>query len=313
MITVVVIGRDEGPRLERCLDSVLREAAACEEPVEVLYVDSGSRDGSLEHARRRAGVRCHSLGPPPGAARARNLGILRGRGELVQLLDGDMELEPGWLTAAARALREGGHGAVAGGLRERRLRANLWNRTFGLDWRRAEGPTRRLGGAALWSRELLLELGGFDEELAVGEDPDLSLRAAARGASLRLLDRPMATHDLDLRGPRCWWRRALAVGRSRALVARRHPLDPEARREVRRPLVSTLALLPLAAAAPHEPRLLLAGMAVGLALFLRHVVRDLRRTDLTTALVHSLHVHAVKVPVALGILSVRLTRARSRP
>src|SRR5207248_6656934 len=64
---IVVIGRNEGKRLEACLDSVLRSAAA------VVYVDSGSSDGSLAAARGR-GVAVIELDPstPFTAARARN-------------------------------------------------------------------------------------------------------------------------------------------------------------------------------------------------------------------------------------------------
>ena len=44
-IGVVVIGRNEGPRLQRCLASVLGMAQ------QIVYVDSGSTDGSVQMAR----------------------------------------------------------------------------------------------------------------------------------------------------------------------------------------------------------------------------------------------------------------------
>src|SRR6187549_1014852 len=92
---VVVIGRNEGPRLVACL----RAVAAAEA---VVYVDSGSTDGSVAAARGLgAEVVELDLGIPFTAARARNAGFARLAAILpgvayVQFVDGDCELEPRW-------------------------------------------------------------------------------------------------------------------------------------------------------------------------------------------------------------------------
>src|SRR5260370_33356312 len=88
---VVVIGRNEGERLRQCLRSLSTSAV-------VVYVDSGSADGSAQWARSQ-GVEVVELdvGRPFTAARARNAGFTRLR-ELasdllyVQFADGDCEL-----------------------------------------------------------------------------------------------------------------------------------------------------------------------------------------------------------------------------
>ena len=99
-VGVVAIGRNEGARLGRCLQSVLRAAD------HVVYVDSGSSDGSMELARQLgAQVVELDLSIPFTAARARNqglrslLGIAQGV-EFVQFIDGDCEVADKWLDEA---------------------------------------------------------------------------------------------------------------------------------------------------------------------------------------------------------------------
>src|SRR6185437_7195484 len=91
----VAIGRNEGERLRQCLKSLSAAAA-------VVYVDSGSTDGSAEWARSQgADVIDLDIGLPFTAARARNAGFGRLREidsdlRYVQFLDGDCELIDGW-------------------------------------------------------------------------------------------------------------------------------------------------------------------------------------------------------------------------
>src|SRR5262245_57204872 len=116
---IVVIGRNEGTRLERCLGS-LREVTA-----PIVYVDSGSSDGSVGYARS-VGIEVVELGfeRPFTAARARNAGARRLESivsdlALVQFIDGDCVLSPGWLSAGQGFLQANeSFAAVAGRLRE---------------------------------------------------------------------------------------------------------------------------------------------------------------------------------------------------
>jgi len=301
-VSIVVIGLDEGPRLPRALESARAAVAALGGDAEVIYVDSGSRDGSVERARATPGVRVAAIARAgASAARARNLGISLARGALVQLLDGDMELDPAWLPAARGALAEPSVAAAAGRLFERGASRSIWNRAFGLDWRRSAGPAETVGGAALWRRDVLVALGGFDEGLRVGEDPDLAHRARARGHALFVLDRPMATHDLDLRGARDYWRRALAVGASRANVAWRHPRSG-ARRALAHAFagVAAVGVAACAAALAPAPTAALALAAAAAVLLRRAALDRAGGASAGDALVHALHVYAVKLPVSLG-------------
>ena len=100
-VGVVAIGRNEGARLVRCLDSV------CDGQRPVVYVDSGSTDGSVAAAEARGAlVVALDMAQPFSAARARNAGwrtLLAAHPNLdaVQFVDGDCEVVAGWLDAGA--------------------------------------------------------------------------------------------------------------------------------------------------------------------------------------------------------------------
>src|SRR6266446_1639370 len=96
-VGLVIIGRNEGERLVRCLQSIESYAE------NTVYVDSGSTDGSVSVAET-AGICVVQLdtAQPFTAARARNRGFaalltLRPNLQFVQFLDGDCELLGGWL------------------------------------------------------------------------------------------------------------------------------------------------------------------------------------------------------------------------
>src|SRR5436190_5666009 len=99
-VGIVAIGRNEGERLRRCLQSLDPSARP------TVYVDSGSSDGSPKLARSLgAEVVALDMALPFTAARARNAGLERllaisSTIEYVQFVDGDCETDPGWFTIA---------------------------------------------------------------------------------------------------------------------------------------------------------------------------------------------------------------------
>ena len=116
-IGFVVIGRNEGERLGQSLRT-LRAVSN-----QIVYVDSGSTDGSVELARN-LGVVALELddSAPHTAARGRNAGFREAREryptcEYVQFIDGDCILEPGWLESATEFLDANPQAAVACGRR----------------------------------------------------------------------------------------------------------------------------------------------------------------------------------------------------
>ncbi len=220
-----MVGRNEGERLKVCLRSLAGQAER------IVYVDSGSTDGSLESAQAW-GAAVVALEPPFTAARARNAGLERLRAmypeiQFVQFLDGDCELRAGWLHAGASALaRDSGLAVVSGRLRESFPEASIYNRLCDLEWDRPAGPAESSGGIAMMRITAFAEVKGFRPDLIAGEEPDLCFRLRQRGYRILRLEAEMALHDAAMLHFGQWWRRARRSGYAYAEGAARHRHEP---------------------------------------------------------------------------------------
>jgi len=316
-LALVVIGRNEGGRLLRCLDAI-RRPEAC-----VVYVDSGSSDGSPAAALAR-GVRVVALDParPFSAARARNEGLdevvrVAPGAELVQFLDGDCELCPGWLERAAAALRaDPGLAVVSGRIRERERERSVYNLLCDLEWDAPAGEAHTCGGNAMMRIRAVREAGGFDPTLIAGEEPELAFRLRARGWRLRRLADDMVLHDAEMLRFGQWWRRNVRGGWAYAEGAALHGGSPE-RYAVRETLSNAFwgALLPLAVVglAPRAGGLSALLLAVypllGARIYARALRRGRARRD---AALQALFTVLGKLPQALGQAQYALLRAMGR-
>ena len=224
---VVVIGRNEGGRLRRCLLSV----ASCDVRV---YVDSGSTDGSVEAARASgAEVVELDLSRPFTAARARNAGFKHLRAvmpaaTLVQFVDGDCEVVEGWLAAASAFLeRRPDVAVVCGRRRERHPQTSLYNRLCDIEWNTPVGEAKACGGDAMMRADAFLQAGGFREALIAGEEPELCVRLRAGGWRVWRIDAEMTLHDAAMTRFSQWWRRSTRAGFAFAEGASLHGAPPE--------------------------------------------------------------------------------------
>ncbi|RMG13432.1 MAG: glycosyltransferase, partial [Cyanobacteria bacterium J055] len=225
---VVVIGRNEGLRLRQCLLSLKKEAAP------VVYVDSGSTDGSVDLAGLLE-IPTVELDPsiPFSAARARNEGLARLKQlhpqvEFVQFIDGDCELIPGWLETAARALSEHPDWAVVcGRLIERFPHLSIYNRLCNMEWNQPSGETEASGGIAMMRISAFREVRGFNPVLIAGEEPELCLRLRRRGWKVWRLASEMALHDAQMTRFSEWWTRSIRAGHAYAEGSWLHGSAPE--------------------------------------------------------------------------------------
>jgi glycosyltransferase involved in cell wall biosynthesis len=148
LLSVVVIGRNEGPRLEHCLASV----AAMERQgftLETIYVDSGSTDGSVLLAQT-LGARVIALqSSRPTAALGRNAGWRVASAGIVLFLDGDTILHPRFVADSIAAFDDPAVAVVWGHRRETLETPSLYNRVLDLDWIYPAGLTEFCGGDAL--------------------------------------------------------------------------------------------------------------------------------------------------------------------
>ena len=211
-VGAVVIGRNEGERLRRCLASIPPSLI-------VVYVDSGSTDGSLKTARAAgAQIVALEMTRPFTAARARNEGwqallTVAPTVDYVQFVDGDCEFEPSWVAVATAFLDAESQAAIACGRRRERFpEASLYNRMCDAEWNTPIGEAAACGGDALVRNAALRDVGGFDAALMAGEEPELCLRLRNAGWSIHRLDAPMTIHDAAMLRLGQWWLRARRSG-----------------------------------------------------------------------------------------------------
>jgi len=197
LVTVVIPTHDRLPLLDEAIDSVLAQTYP---RWELVVVDDGSADGTVEHLRARGDARVRVIASPrlghPG--RVRNLGIAAAAGELVAFLDSDDVWLPGKLAAQVTALRESrarwcytgyelmdearrtipfraGHAATPSG----RVVRELLEMRMGVDI-----------STLVVERALLAEAGAFtdDPEVRYRQDLELVLRLALRAEAVGVPD-----------------------------------------------------------------------------------------------------------------------------
>jgi GT2 family glycosyltransferase len=224
---VILIGRNEGERLRRCLMSIAGSAARA------IYVDSGSSDGSSDLARKMGGEVVElTTGTPFTAARARNAGVARlmmlePQTEFVQFVDGDCEIDAHWLATAIQALQSQPQvGVVCGRRRERFPDASIYNRLCDMEWDTKPGEVSECGGDAMFRVAPLRETGGYREDLIAGEEPELCVRLRTAGWKIVRLDSEMTLHDAAMTRFGQWWKRNVRNGHAYAEGAALHGQSP---------------------------------------------------------------------------------------
>lgn len=223
-LSIVIVSYNARVDLERCLQSLRQHPPAV--TYEVIVVDNASTDGSIEAARRFAGVRVIPAGRNAGFAAGNNIGIRASSGACILLLNSDTIVPPGAIDTLLARLREAPDVAIAGPrLVDGQGRAEL---SFGRmitplnEWRqrrlvrglaagdpdvtaRVEAMTRReqypdwVSGACLLVHRADLEAAGLLDERFFMYTEDVDLCATVRATGRRVLFTP-AAEIIHLRG-----------------------------------------------------------------------------------------------------------------
>lgn len=201
MISVIVIGRNEGARLGACFESIRTALNVLSH--EVIYVDSGSSDNSLAIAKN-AGARCFSLcETQTTAGLGRFVGTREAKGEYLLFLDGDMQLCPGFTEKAMMTIVSRGCDGVTGiredvylrGGREIGRSANYFGCT-------QERICPEFGGAVFLTAQALERCGGWSSDTIACEEAELHARLLAAGCQVIELPVPMIIHTDAIRDNR---------------------------------------------------------------------------------------------------------------
>ncbi len=195
----------------------------------MVYVDSGSTDDSVEQAELRgAEVVRLDMSSPFTAARARNAGVEHllecyPQVEFVQFVDGDCQVEAGWMDAAQRELEMDPTLAVVCGRRREIDTANsVYNMLCDIEWDTPVGAADACGGDAMYRVNAFRAVGQFDEEFIAGEEPELCYRLRCAGWRIKRVNRDMTRHDANMHRFQQWWKRSQRSGYAYALGALEH-------------------------------------------------------------------------------------------
>ncbi len=230
-IAVVTIGRNEGDRLVNCLRSLKK---ALPENAPIVYVDSGSTDGSIKKAEEMGIIVINlDLSIPFTAARARNTGweyIVKNYPtiEYIQFLDGDCELNTDWLSIAVERLEtEAKLAIVCGRRREKYPQSTTYNSLIDMEWNTPIGEAKACGGDALIKTEALKQVGGYNPTLICGEEPEMCIRLREKGWKIERIDAEMTRHDAAMSKFGQWWKRSTRSGWAVAQGYALHGNPPE--------------------------------------------------------------------------------------
>jgi glycosyltransferase involved in cell wall biosynthesis len=291
LISVVLSVRDGTDTIDDQLAALDRQTMS--EPWEIVVVDNGSSDDTvarvLAWTDRLPTLRLLDGPPEPSQCASQNAGAAAARGERLAFCDADDVVSDGWVEAMCRALAD--HGHVTGPIELAHLNPpeRVWGQHVAC-W--LEAPPQHaflpfaMGCNAGWRREVFYSVGGFDADLPVGHDRDLSWRAQLAGVELWFAEQAVV-HRRQRQTAVAAARQHISHGRiERQLIARFEPYGarPRPRRATARAWTELGARLPWLLRSSCRMRWaetagLLIGHALPLAPAQRQVAADPGRDD----------------------------------
>ena len=238
-IGVVIIGRNEGDRLVKCIESAKTQID------KIIYVDSNSSDNSIQNANEREVETVQlDMSIPFSAARARNVGwqsLVEKYPQLkyIHFIDGDCTFFDDWISKAHGFLDNHPNYAVVCGKRCEKFPDNsIYNALCDVEWDTPTGDALSCGGDALITIKALQNVSGYTNRFIAGEEPEMCFRMRNKGWKIHRLDANMTHHDAAISKFSQWWKRAKRCGYAYALGFDAHGNSPE--KYKKKQLVSSL-------------------------------------------------------------------------
>tara|TARA_B100002051_G_scaffold210025_1_gene201591 strand:- start:13157 stop:14119 length:963 start_codon:yes stop_codon:yes gene_type:complete len=197
MISFIIIGRNEGWKLTKCLQSVFDTISFNNiDKYEVIYVDSKSEDDSIDRVKRFSNVSIISLTGEINAAIARNVGVNHSKGSVLFFIDGDMEIIPGFLSTVYNQNFGLKKDFLSGQFENyyydqnskflKKAEYHSINNSFNTEY--------TVGGLFLIKRNIWEMIGGMKNYLRRSQDIDLGIRLAGKGYLLHRKKEILAIH-----------------------------------------------------------------------------------------------------------------------
>jgi GT2 family glycosyltransferase/tetratricopeptide (TPR) repeat protein/2-polyprenyl-3-methyl-5-hydroxy-6-metoxy-1,4-benzoquinol methylase len=194
--SIILLTHNELPYTQLCLESIRKHTHL---PYELVVVDNGSTDGTVEWLQRQSDVHLVCNPTNLGFAKGVNQGLQAAEGTHLLLLNNDTVVTPGWLRRLLRCLHSGPDVGLVGPLTNyasgpqqvqasyrspAALDAFAWD--LGRHGTRYQEVSRLIGFCMLMKRETVARVGLLDEQFGLGtfEDDDYSWRARRAGHRL---------------------------------------------------------------------------------------------------------------------------------
>ncbi len=213
LVSLLIVNWNAKELLSACLRSLEKQTFT---DFETIVIDNGSCDGSADLIRRQfPHVRLIEIGKNLGFSTANNIGIRKARGKYIALLNNDTEVDPGWLEELVNVLEtrsDIGFCASKMLLFDQHHLADTCGDYYSVDglggkighlqpadlYNEPREVFAACAGAAIYRRDLLDELGGFDEDFFLAhEDTDLSFRAQLKGYRCLYVPTAIVYHHLS--------------------------------------------------------------------------------------------------------------------
>jgi cellulose synthase/poly-beta-1,6-N-acetylglucosamine synthase-like glycosyltransferase len=196
-VSVYIPAYNAAEFLSRAIEGVLAQTFPADE---ILVIDDGSRDATVEIAACCPAVTLVRHVQNSGLGAARNTGLRTARNEFVASLDADCVPDPGWLSGLLRHFDDPKIAGVGGRLIEgtQGTVADRWRRAhMAQEWgdQPLRNPKFLFGCNNLFRKSAVLDAGGYDESMRTnGEDTDMSRRLIERGWGLLYDPEPRVVH-----------------------------------------------------------------------------------------------------------------------
>lgn len=213
MISIILVGKDEGWRLSEGLKSAhnLKNVFPKYE-FDIIYVDSRSKDDSLERAKSLLYTRIFEITGVINSAIARNIGAKEAKGEILFFVDADMEIQPDFLKHALTEKGELKYDYLTGHLDDYFYTIDdefiEWEpRTYKEKLPKENQELNSNGGLCIIKKEVWNAIGGMRNKYKRSQDLDLTIRLKKNGTKIiRIPFLAAKHHTIDYRNEKRMWK-----------------------------------------------------------------------------------------------------------
>ena len=191
-VSIVIIGLNEAENLKNTFQAIYNMDYP-NEKLEIIYVDSGSKDQSLEIAKKFSS-KIFIEDKNPTAARGRNRGLLEAKCDIIHFIDADYQINKEYLKKAVNVLNNENIHAVTAPLEENSK--TLLNKILSSPRKLLKvGYANATNAGGTYKRNALLRVNGYDERICRGEETELGERFREAGYNIWLIDGKLGIHE----------------------------------------------------------------------------------------------------------------------